>query len=167
MRSFVLFVLFVLIQATSVSGYSAQKIFTEKLDDLWPLIEVVMSNYQVKLNDMDKRVFETAFASGKAMWKEPQSEKSYVGYNTKIIVRLLKSKKREAYKMIVKKIIRHRPNFFDGYKYLESDGIEEKVILYRMNRELKIKKKQDKANEEQNKASNDDTSEDSGFGSDI
>ena len=55
-----------------------------------------MSNYQVKLNDIDKRVFETAFASGKAMWKEPQSEKSYVGYSTKIIVRLLKSKKREA-----------------------------------------------------------------------
>ena len=69
--------------------------------------------------------------------------------------------------MIVKKITRHKPNFFDSYKYLESSGVEEKVILYRINRELKIKKKRDKANEEQNKASNDDTLEDSGFGSDI
>lgn len=160
-------ILFLLIKAVTIPSFSAQKVFTEKIEDLWQIIEIVMSDYQVKLNDMDKRVFETAFASGKKMWKEPQSEKSYIGYSTKIIIRLLKSKKREAYKIIIKKITRYKPNFFDDHKYIESDGIEEKVVLYRINRELKIKKKQDKANEEQNEASSNDTSEDSGFGSDI
>ena len=153
------FILFILVQAVVFPCFSAQKVFTEKIEDLWQIVEVVMSDYPVKLNDMDKRIFETSFTSGKKMWKEPQPEKSYIGYSTKIIIRLLKSKKREAYKMIIKKVIRQKPNFFDDYKYIDSDGIEEKVILYRVNREFKIKKLQDKAMEKPDNSS-DDASED-------
>ena len=128
------------------TGLTVQKNFSEEVDNLWQAIEMTMSDYQIKLNDVDKGIIETDFVSGKSMWIPPQSTKSYIGYSTKILIRLLKGKK--SHKLILKKIIKYKPDFFAEEKFVDSDVIEEQVLLYRIGRELSIQKKLAKANED-------------------
>ena len=128
------------------TGLTVQKNFSEEVDNLWQAIEMTMSDYQIKLNDVDKGIIETDFVSGKSMWTLPQSTKSYIGYSTKILIRLLKGKK--SHKLILKKVIKYKPNFFAEEKFVDSDGIEEQVLLYRIGRELSIQKKLAKANKD-------------------
>ena len=131
--------LIVLILMLPTVCLSIEKKYSEKPEDIWQAIESAMVNYQVKTNDMDKGIFETEFVSGKDMWKEPQTEKSYIGYRTKILIRMLSKNKSNA--LIIKKITSYKPDFFSDAKIVESNEIEEKVILYRIDRELSIRKK--------------------------
>ena len=137
------------------SSYAKSRVFVEKKDILWPAIEKAMSGYSVKNNNIENGIFETNFVTGKAMWKEPQAEKTYLGYSSRIVLRLLKSKKREAYKLIIKKIMKYKPDFFSEEKFVESNGIEEQVILYRINRELEIHNKINKEIEKSTPPEND------------
>jgi hypothetical protein len=133
--------------AAKASG-PKQKVFEENFEKIWRAAQLALSNYPIRVNDMESGVIESDFIRGDDLWKSPIRGKPLPnGLRYKVIIRILKGSisEKAANQVTVLKRIEFKKDFFSEYEAVKTDGLEEIAILYRIERELVIQQALEKA----------------------
>lgn len=125
------------------------KVFKVKYDKAWDATQKVLAKYPIEVNNIDLGLLKTDTIKAYSVWRPPNAKELSGGYRYKLTVRLIKGKHNST-KVTVSKEITLKKDFFANEKTLPTDGLEEKVILYRIHRELKIKRAIDKLQSKSN-----------------
>ena len=120
-----------------------QRVYNGEYNDVEMAIRAAMKKYPVKEDNLDAGIFDTDFIRGEKMFRPPAShEKLESGIRYHIQIHTIKGKVegKPATRVIVKKVIEKNRDFFADTEPLPSDGMEENIIFYRIQRELTIAK---------------------------
>ena len=114
------------------------KAFNVPYESLWRATQQALLNYPMNINNMDTGHLQTLYITGKHRFKAPHLKKVKLasGYQYRLNINILKGEKRSRVTII--KQVRLQKDFFSEPKDLISDGFEEKVLLYRIKREVII-----------------------------
>lgn len=140
-------------------GLPQEKIFYGQFEDVWRATQLALqepTSYPLRINNMDTGIFETEMIKGSQVWRPPgAAEVNGGGYAYRIIVRVIKGNTngKQAYKVTVQKEMQIQRDFFSEPEKIPSDGLEEKVILYRVDREMQIDRAIRRLNQKLNKNS--------------
>lgn len=133
-----------------------EKIFYATFDDVWRATQLALqspTSYPLRVNNMDTGVMETEVLKGSQAWSPPQAtEPPTGGFSYRLLIRVIKGNLsgKLAHKVAVAKSAQIQRDFFSEPESMGSDGLEEKVILYRIDRELQIDRALKRANKRQN-----------------
>lgn len=123
-------------------GVAVQRIFYGDPNDINLAVRAAMKKYPVKEDNLDLGSFETENVRGDKMFKTPAEEPMPVssGLRYHISIHTIKGKVdgRIATRIVLKKIVEKSRDFLSEAELLPSDGVEENVIYYRIQRELTI-----------------------------
>ena len=123
-------------------GITVQRIFNGEAADINMAIRAAMKKYPVKEDNLDLGSFETENLRGDKMFRPPSdsAENFPSGLRYHINIHTIKGKidNRIATRVVLKKIIEKSRDFFSEPEPLPSDGLEENIIFYRIQRELSI-----------------------------
>lgn len=117
-----------------------QKVFFGTYDNVWRAAQLSLK-YPISANNMDSGVLETDFIKGDDGFRPPNEEdipSSGIRYKLRMILVKGKVDGRDSVRVTIKKEIEKRRDFFADPEIIPSDGLEEMVIFYRMERELVI-----------------------------
>jgi hypothetical protein len=118
-----------------------EQVFFDTFDSVWRATQIALQNYHIRVNNMDKGVIETDLVKGYKGWYPPHVKRRRGGGRRySLSLRIIKGKinGKPAVKVTILKEIRFQKDFFAEEKNVVSDGLEEKSILYRVERELII-----------------------------
>ena len=128
-------------QAEPGVALPVEEVFYAEPETVDRAISQVMVKYPQKVANLEGGVLETDFIKGDARFKPAHRTINYgSGYRYKISVRTVRGKTegKPAIKVQVLKVVEQQRDFFADPEQLESDQLEEKAILYRIGREIKI-----------------------------
>lgn len=118
-----------------------QKIFFAPYESVWRAAQVAL-RYPISLNNMDNGALETDWIRALDGFIPPGKNRRVpsAGVRYRLLLTLVKGRYqgRESVKVSIKKVIQRQADFFADPQELQTDGLEEKVILYRIERELII-----------------------------
>lgn len=115
--------------------------FASPFQDVWKASLLVLGKYSIKSYDEDSGIIETDFIRGEDAWISPHRKK-YVpgGFRYKLNLRVIKGRTgaQKATKVILLKTPELQKDFFSDSEAVQTDGLEELSILYRIERELAL-----------------------------
>lgn len=119
------------------------KTFYGDYEEVWIAVQKAMGAHRTSVMDREAGYIETVEKAYDEGWKSPGVESiPPSGRRYRIIVRILRGEEggRRAISVSIKKVILNRVDFFSQDKEEPSDGLEERAILYRVEREYQIAK---------------------------
>ena len=117
-----------------------QRVFFASYDAVWRAAHAVVK-YPIAAENQDTGVIETEYIKGIDGWLPPnQPKQPSTGIRYKLILTFAKgsSEGRESTRVTIDKKIQILRDFFSEPENLETEGLEEKIIFYRIERELII-----------------------------
>ena len=114
-------------------------VFRTNFDTLWRATQQALLNYPMNVNNMEAGFLQTLFITGKNRYMPPhlKGKMRYPsGYQYRLNINIIKGKKKS--KVSILKEARMQKDFFSEPQELDSDGYEEKLLIYRISREIKI-----------------------------
>lgn len=137
-----------------VKKQSRQKIFLSEYDEVWRAAHTALK-YPISNENQDTGVIETDFIKAQDGFIPPEQKIPSSGLRYKIYMYFAKGRTqgRESVRVTVDKRIEKLRDFFSDAENMASDGLEEKVLFYRIERELLIMKGLKKATQEDVEAS--------------
>ncbi|WP_374000321.1 hypothetical protein [Bdellovibrio bacteriovorus] len=117
-----------------------QKVFFAPYDNVWRAAHAVLK-YPIAQENQDTGVIETEYIKGIDGWQPPgQTERPSGGirYKLTLIFARGKTEGRESTRVTIEKRMEILKDFFSEPETMETDGLEEKIIFYRIERELII-----------------------------
>lgn len=118
-------------------------------DEVWRATQKALSAYPIQLNNVDQGVIETdQLKAGQIFnlpYKTDKRTSSSFRYSIKVNVLRGKAEGLDTVRISVFKNIAQERDFFSGEKKLPSDGMEERLLLYRIEREIKLERSIKKA----------------------
>lgn len=135
-----------------VQKASRQRVYYANYDLVWRAAHTVIK-YPVAADNQDTGVLETEYIKVVDGWLPPDVKTNpSAGLRYKLFMNFAKGKieGRESTRVTLEKRIEKQTDFFSAPEQLESDGLEEKVIFYRIERELLINEALKKAAQTQN-----------------
>lgn len=130
-----------------------QKIFYFPYDSVWRAAQLALK-YPIAINNMDNGVLETDLIKADDGFLAPGEAKtpsSGVRYKITLVLAKGKVDGRESVRVTVSKSIEKKRDFFSDPETLNTDGLEEMTIFYRIERELLIDEALKKAAKQSNK----------------
>lgn len=124
------------------------RVYDSSFDEVWRAIQKALVSYPIQMNNIDQGVIETDFVKADQVWRAPvQITKKAISPRYQLSVKVIKGKikNRESTRVLLAKKQKLEKDFFSGETALPSDGLEEKVILYRIEREIKLERSMRKA----------------------
>jgi hypothetical protein len=115
--------------------------YTAAFPNVWKSCLIVLGKYPLKSYDEDSGIIETDFIRGEDVWVAPHRKKYVVGgYRYKLNLRVIKGRtgNKNVTKVIINKLPELQKDFFADTEKVQSDGLEEMSLLYRIERELAI-----------------------------
>ena len=159
-KSFLLIVVFLFAGCTTlkegitppqelVKKQSRQKIFLAGYDEVWRAAHTALK-YPIANENQDTGVIETDFIKSQDGFIAPESKVPSSGLRYKIYMYFAKGRtqNKESVRVTIDKRIEKLRDFFSDAESLTSDGLEEKILFYRIERELLIMKGLKKALQE-------------------
>jgi hypothetical protein len=136
-----------------VKKQSRQKIFLAAYDDVWRAAHTALK-YPIANENQDTGVIETDFIKSQDGFIPPETKAPSSGLRYKIFMYFAKGRTqgKESVRVTVDKRIEKLRDFFSDAETLSSDGLEEKLLFYRIERELLIMKGLKKALQEDTEA---------------
>lgn len=119
------------------------RVFFAEYDEVVRITRIVMSKYPVKVEKLDSGILETdVIRDDMRFHPAHESPKLTPGYSYRLLVRLVRGKTdgKSAIKVQVSKIGEIKRDFFTDAEAVVSDGLEELILLYRIQRELAIER---------------------------
>lgn len=130
-----------------IAKYKAHdRTYTASAESVWKAAQKSLK-YPIAIDNMENGILETDWIKGEdAFVPAHETKQPSSGVRSKITVRVLRGKKqgKDATRVTVTKQIERQRDFFDDGEGLETDGWEERIILYRIERELAIDRALDK-----------------------
>jgi hypothetical protein len=120
--------------------FNYQKVFFSTYDSVWRAAQLSL-RYPIASNNMDHGILETDYIKADDGFISPTvDDVPSSGIRYKITLTLAKGKVegKESVRVTITKNLERRRDFFSDPEPLVSDGLEEKIIFYRMERELLI-----------------------------
>ena len=116
------------------------RVFYAEYDQVWRSVQLALRKYPVHLNNIESGVLETDYIKGDKLFAEPVDDKKKMGMRYRLMVRAIKGKinDRPAIKIVCSKTPEIQRDFFTGYQPITTNGLEEKLILYRIGRYLEM-----------------------------
>ncbi len=116
------------------------RVYDAPFELVWRATQQALLNYPMNINNMDAGYLQTLYITGKHRYKAPHKENELLpsGFQYRLNINIQKGDERT--KVIVAKESRLQVDFFSEPRELTTDGFEEKVILYRIKREIAIEK---------------------------
>lgn len=117
-----------------------QQEFVATYEAVWRAAQISV-RYPISLNNMDTGQLETDWIRALEGFQPPDQKRApSSGIRYKIVLTLVRGKRnnRPTVRVTLRKLIERQRDFFAEPEQLVTDGLEEKVILYRMERELLI-----------------------------
>lgn len=116
------------------------RVYDAPFELVWRATQQALLNYPMNINNMDTGYLQTLYITGKHRYKAPHKENELLpsGFQYRLNINIQKGDERS--KVIVAKESRLQVDFFSKPRELKTDGFEEKVILYRIKREITIEK---------------------------
>lgn len=127
---------------------SKQKVFFATYDQVWRAAHAVLK-YPIAQENQDTGVIETEYIKGIDGWLPPNEQRppsSGIRYKLTMTFAKGKTEGRESVRVTIDKRMEILRDFFSEPESMESDGLEEKIIFYRIERELIINDALKKAN---------------------
>ena len=114
--------------------------FKAPYEMVWRATQQALLNYPMNINNMDTGQLQTLFITGKHRFKPPHQEKKILpsGFQYRLNINIIRGESQS--RVIISKEARLQKDFFSEPKELATDGYEEKVLLYRIKREVLIEK---------------------------
>ncbi len=136
-----------------IKKQSRQKIFLSAYDDVWRAAHTALK-YPIANENQDTGIIETDFIRAQDGFLAPEQPIPSSGLRYKIVMYFAKGKTqgRESVRVTIDKKVEKLRDFFAGSETLTSDGLEERLLFYRIERELLIVKGLRKANIEDSEA---------------
>lgn len=116
------------------------KVFYQSYDRVWRAAQLALK-YPIAVNNMDHGTLETEFVKNEDGFFLPGVEvQPSAGLRSKIVINMVRGKteSRDSVRVVVQKIVQKQRDFFSEPETLKSDGFEEMVLFYRIERELII-----------------------------
>jgi hypothetical protein len=120
-----------------------QKVFYSEYEKVWRASQLALTSYPIAVNNIDTGVLETEIIKGYEVWIPPHQKSSpSAGQRYKLVLNIQKGKtdSLDSVRVTISKKIQIQTDFFSDPKPLDSDGLEETVVLYRIDRELSIER---------------------------
>lgn len=117
-----------------------QKVFFATYENVWRAAHTVI-RYPIASENQDTGLLETEYIKAADGFLPPdrlRPPSSGIRYKINLIFARGKTDGRESTRVTIEKKIERQKDFFSEIEPIESDGLEEKVIFYRMERELVI-----------------------------
>lgn len=124
----------------ALENASQQRIYFAPYEAVWRAAQVALK-YPIAMNNMDNGILETDWVRALEGFMPPgKSKMPSAGMRYRIQLALVKGRLngRESVKITIRKMIQKQSDFFADPDNIETDSLEEKVILYRIERELII-----------------------------
>ena len=131
-------------------GTPVQRVFFAEFEEVGRAIHGAMTRYPNRIDNLETGQFESDYLKGDQRFVVPGTKQDMSsGLRYRIIIRMIKGKaeNKPATKVLVTKAVEIQRDFFSEPEPLPSDGLEEMVLLYRIQRELNIGKAIKKAQE--------------------
>lgn len=120
-----------------------EEVFYADAETVDRAISQVMVKYPQKIANLEAGVLETDYIKGDSRFQPPHKNVVYgSGFRYRILIRTVRGKTngKPAIKVQVLKKVEQQRDFFADPEQLKSDLLEEKAIIYRIGREIKIDK---------------------------
>lgn len=136
-----------------VKKQTMQKVFLSPYDEVWRAAHTVLK-YPIVNENQDTGIIETDFIKAQDGFTAPDQPPPSSGLRYKIVMIFAKgrSQGQESVRVTIDKKLEKLRDFFSDAEVLNSDGLEEKVLFYRIERELLISKGLRKAADDQSAA---------------
>lgn len=125
------------------SAEPLQRVFIESFDSVWKAVQMALVEYPLRVSNQDGGIVETDFIRGDQVWQTPGSDKPVPGglrYKINVAVFVVSVKGNDsASKVVVSKSVELQRDFFSNFEKIGSDGLEERALMYRITRELKLR----------------------------
>jgi len=120
-----------------------EQVYYATFEEVWRAVNLVLQPYPLRVSNMDQGALESDTIRGYRVFvpvyknENAQSSETY-----RLIARVIKGslEGRPATKVTLLKEAQAQADFFSDPKSLNSDGLEEKVLLYRIGREILIER---------------------------
>lgn len=117
-----------------------QRVFAFPYESVWRATQLALK-YPIAVNNMDNGLLETDWIKAADGFISPTATKEpSAGIRYKLSLALTKGKLdgRESVRITIIKKIEKQRDFFSAAETLSTDGLEEKVLFYRIERELLV-----------------------------
>lgn len=117
-----------------------QKVYANSFDTVWRAAQVVIK-YPIVINNIDNGQLETDWIRAADGFIPPGSNAGpSAGTRYKIQILMVKGKLdgKDSVRLTLLKRLQKQRDFFSEPEELESDGLEERILLYRIEREISI-----------------------------
>lgn len=120
-----------------VQKKSFQKVFLAPYDSVWRAAHTTLK-YSLSQTNQDTGVVETDYIKAVEGFQTPESNPPSQGQRYKIFMTFAKGKLdgKESTRVTIEKKIEIHKDFFSEPITISTDGVEEQIIFYRMEREL-------------------------------
>ncbi|MBX3023069.1 MAG: hypothetical protein KF799_15440 [Bdellovibrionales bacterium] len=118
-----------------------EKVYQANYEDVWKAVNLVLQPYPLRVSNMDQGILETDVLRPGRVWILPfKTESQGAGETYKLTVRVIKGSKGgdSATKVTILKDRQLQSDFFSDPKPMASNGLEEKALLYRVEREIQV-----------------------------
>lgn len=124
-----------------------QRIFFASYDKVWRATQAAL-HYPIAAQNEETGYLETDFIRGIDGWIAPEQKPPSFGISYRLLISFVRGKTegRESTRVTINKKIMLKRDFVSEPKDIVSDGLEEEVLFYRIERELVIYEALRKAN---------------------
>ncbi|MCB0407932.1 MAG: hypothetical protein KDD34_06990 [Bdellovibrionales bacterium] len=132
-----------------------EQVYATNFDAIWLATQKAMAIYPMRVNNMDVKILETDTIKIDKYWNPPHVQELKSGQEYRLVVRVIEGELdgKPAQKVSVSKIVNHQKDFFSNEQQIPSSGLEEKALLYRIERELTIERGLERAQKKANQNS--------------
>ncbi len=132
-----------------VKKQTKQKVYLAAYDEVWRAAHTALK-YPIVNENQDTGLIETDYIKAQDGFMPPDQQVPSSGLRYKIVMIFAKGKSQgqESVRLTIDKKVEKLRDFFSEAESFTSDGLEEKVLFYRIERELLISKGLRKASEE-------------------
>jgi len=130
-----------------------EQVYYATYEEVWRATNLVLQPYPLRVSNMDQGILETDGIRGFRIFTPVyKRESTSSAEQYKLVARVIKGslERKAATKVTLTKDVTLQSDFFSDPKFLPSDGLEEKTILYRIGREIQIERALAKAQKKQN-----------------
>lgn len=119
------------------------EIYDAPFEMVWRATQQAMIRYPMSINNMETGILMTTPIKGLDRFQAPHIRDAKPlpsSYQYRLRLKVLKSRSNKKTRVNVTKTAEKRRDFFSPFKEIPSDGWEEKRLLYRIAREIRIEK---------------------------
>ena len=137
-------ILFFLVGCVSMNKNAHQGVFSASYEVVWQAVLLTMKDYPLIVEDIESGEIETGMIQGYTIWQPPTgmtSNQNKRKYKIKIFLEKDSTNPEPVIKVHVIKDERVDKDFIEHSTPVISSGLEEKIILYRIKREILLEQK--------------------------